>query len=104
MDIGIFIIALGFGFIFTFVPFNTSQAVRGFLHIGAMALFLVLGVMSSSGFEVSQTNILTDGETTWTETRLLISEGTDNTWISIMFYGLAIYNLVFFVRDIFKGE
>lgn len=103
-ELGLFIITLGFAFIFTFVPFNTGQATRGFLHVVGMILFLVVGVVFSSGFEVSATNTLTDGETTWTETRILIPEGEQSAWIGLMFYGFAVYNLVFFVRDVFKGE
>ena len=103
-EVGLFIITLGFAFIFTFVPFNTGKATLGFLHITGMILFIVIGVVISSGFEVSATNTMTDGTTTWTETRVLIGGGESTTWMGLLFYGFAVYNLVFFVRDVFQGD
>jgi len=70
-----------------------------------MALFVICAIITGAGQEVAITNnntihdIVTND--TWTETdvNVILSGGTQTSWISFLFYGFAILNLILLSKD-----
>lgn len=78
-----------------------------------MGLFLILGVYGTSGYEVSTstsetTQILntTDGSLipiTTNSTDVFIAGGQQSAYVGYVFIGLAVMNLILFVKDVWGG-
>lgn len=107
IETGFFLLLLALSVTFTFGAFKTVGNVKGILHIIAVALFAILGAYTAAGYEVSNSHSTTydDGLTQWNETGtdVFISGGTDTYWISYVFMGLAMLNLILFVKDVWTG-
>lgn len=114
METGLFLAVTIIAGIFTFGAFRAVGNVRGILHIVAMSLFLIISVYLVSGYEVSSTQTeqsalinSTDGSLvtfTTNSTSTFIGGGEDSSWFGYVFLGLAILNLVLFVKDVWRAE
>lgn len=107
IETGFFLLILALAVTFTFGAFKSVGNVKGVLHIIAMALFAVLGAYTAAGYEVSVSHTTTynDGTTQWNETGtdVFMSGGTGTYWISYVFMGLGMLNLILFVKDVWTA-
>ena len=107
IETGFFLLLLALAVTFTFGAFKTVGNVKGILHIIGVALFAILGAYTAAGYEVSTSHstIYDDGLTQWNETGtdVFIASGTDTYWISYVFMGLAMLNLILFVKDVWTA-
>jgi hypothetical protein len=99
MESGLFLIMLIMGFIFMFVGFKKGDNIAAFFRIIAVAMFALIAVVIGTGEGVSQTITSTDGYNTWTETNVLVPEGEGGYYLSYVFTGLSIFNLIAFVKE-----
>ena len=114
METGLFAIMLILGFAFTFFAFREGVGkMGGLLHIIALALFVGMALFMSVGTEVSTTTsggnelhyngtgALIENVTKADTQNVFLSGGTDSFWLSFVFMGFAIMNLMMFIRDIY---
>src|SRR5690348_2534220 len=101
LDIGLFSILLGLAFFFTFYAFRNIPNGRGFLRILAVSLFCILSIYMGSGYQVEYDSSVTNQATneTWAEKDVVIAGGESTSWISWIFAGFAMANLIFLLRD-----
>ena len=93
---------------FTFLSLKTvDRASMGF-HMLAVALWMILAVMHASGLEVAATsNNLTYNGTNYlifneTKTDVFIPGGTEANWLSILFLGFAIFNVLMVFKQVVR--
>lgn len=107
VETGFFLLVLALSVAFTFGAYKSVGNVKGILHIIALALFAVLGAYTAAGYEVSTSHSTTynDGFNQWNETGtdVFISSGSTTYWISYVFMGLAMLNLILFVKDVWTA-
>jgi hypothetical protein len=110
IEAGLFFIMLGLAIAFTFVSFKMQPQVKIGLRLLSMALFMILAVFISSGYQISMThtsdqtirNIQTNE--TWVEgdsdSFVVLSGGTNSYWFAWVLASFAFINLIFMVREI----
>ena len=108
MEAGLWLLILGSAFglmAWAFVTASTKGRTNGvsLFQIMAGALFMLLYILGSSGEEVEATSTVTDGTTTWTETKVLIPGGETSAYIGYMFMGLGVFNFVIILRHFWEG-
>ena len=89
IDGTIFLALLGFAFFFMLFP-STNH--KGAYSIVGMMFFFSLSVISFSGQDITISNSITDGTTTWTSTSYIIQHGD----FSIIVFGWIFFLLAMF--------
>lgn len=115
METGLFLIMAVLGFGFTLFAFKSGVGkMGGLLHIIALALFVGMALFMSIGTEVSTTTTggnelhyngtgqLIENVTKADTRNVFLSGGTDSFWLSFVFMGFAIMNLMMFIRDVYS--
>ena len=99
MELGLFILLLVMAFIFTFIGMRSTSNTSSYFKIIAVAIWLIMAVISGAGEGVMATSTSTDGIETWTTERVFIPEGETGFYLTYIFTGLAIWNLVMYVKE-----
>lgn len=99
IETGLWVVTAVIGSTFTFFSLKTVGKTMLAFSMLAVALWMVLAVVHAGGLEVSTTSTITDGTTTWTETNVFISEGTQATYLSWIFFGFAIFAMFNVIRS-----
>lgn len=107
---GLFTIILILAFFFTLYAFKIQNG-KGMLRMIGMALFCVLAIFVGSGYEVAFTtkggqeltyNIngtLLTNKTTSNVENVILPGGEDSAWMSWLFTGFAMANIMFLLKD-----
>ena len=103
IETGIFAILVVMAFAFMLFGFRVKWPLSPFLRFIAIALFFGGAVLLASGVGVQTTRSISDGTKTWTETTPLIPAGGSGVWISYIFVGLAVINLLWIVKEMLEG-
>lgn len=100
--VGSFFIMLVMGFGFMFVGITRSFNWTKLFSILSLAIFVGLALLVAPGPDIVAEKTITDGTTTWTERQIILS--SDVFWLSYVFMGLAILNVVLFINNIWRVE
>lgn len=114
VETGLFLAVTIIAGVFTFGAFRAVGNVKGILHIIALSLFMASTVWLVSGYEVSNTEVAetalvnnTDGSliyVTTNSTNIFIPGGLESNWFGYVFMGLAMLNLILFVKDVWRAD
>ena len=100
MELGLFLMLIIMGFIFMFVGFKKGDNIAAFFRIIAVAMFALIAVVMGSGEGVvSTTTHISDSGEQWTTSDTFVTEGEDGYYLSYVFTGLSIFNLIAFVKE-----
>lgn len=107
---GLFTIILILAFFFTLYAFKIQNG-KGMLRMIGMALFCILAIFVGSGYQVAFTQqggtvltyaangtLLTNQTKTNSET-VILPGGEDSSWMSWVFTGFAMANIMFLLKD-----
>lgn len=107
---GLFVIILIMAFFFTLYAFKIQNG-KGMLRMIGMALFCALAIFVGSGYQVAfttqggqkltynSTGALLTNETTSNQETVILPGGEDSSWMSWIFTGFAMANIIFLLKD-----
>lgn len=107
-ETGLWIIITAMASIFTFVSLKTVDKASMAFHLVAVALWMGLSAIHAGGFEVSASseeivrNINGTILTNSTTYDVLIPGGTTASWLSYLFLGFAIFNIMLVFKQVVK--
>ena len=107
LETGVFVFMLVFSFGFMIWGFLRSASVfTNILRIVSIAAFFGLALYMASGYEVLSTQEITmtstQGYTETTTQKDILIPANDAAWLSWIFTGFGILNMVLVVKDVFQ--
>lgn len=108
LETGLWMLMAGMAAAFTFFSLKTVEKTSMAFHLVAVALWMGLSVFHAGGYEISATSItLTYNETAdliFNETKadVFIHGGTTASWLSYLFLGFAIFNIMLVFKQVVK--
>lgn len=108
VETGLWVILAIMGSVFTFVSLKTVDKASMAFHLIAVALWMGLSVFAAAGYEVSSstTNFTYDASGALlfnqTQTDVFIPAGTTASWLSFLFLGFAIFNIMLVFKQIVR--
>lgn len=109
LETGLWILMAGMAAAFTFFSLKTVEKTSLAFHLIAVALWMGLATFHAGGYEVAATSTnlgynATTGILILNETTkdTLIPGGTTASWLSYLFLGFAIFNIMLVFKQIVK--
>ena len=108
LETGLWVLMAIMATAFTFFSIKTADKASLAFHMVAMALWIGLAIFHSAGYEVAATsnNLSYNGTghlvLNETNTDTLIPGGTAASWLSYLFLGFAIFNLLLVFKQVVK--
>ena len=107
-ETGLWIILAIMASVFTFVSLKLVDKASMAFHLVAVALWMGLSVLGAAGYEISSstTNLTYDatGALLFNQTQadVFIPGGTTSSWLSYLFLGFAIFNIMLVFKQIVR--
>ena len=107
-ETGLWIIIAVMASAFTFVSFKAVDKAAIAFHMISVALWMGLAILSAGGYEISSTTTnLTydiDGNLIFNQTQsdVFLPAGTSASWLSYLFLGFAIFNLLLVFKQVVR--
>ena len=108
LESGLWILMAGMAAVFTFVSLKTVDKASMAFHLISVALWMGLSAIHAGGFEVAATsseivrNVNGTIVTNATTYDTLIPGGTTASWLSYLFLGFAIFNIMLVFKQVVK--
>ena len=108
LETGLWLLMAGMAAAFTFFSLKTVDKASIAFHLVAVALWMGLSALHAGGFEVGATssNLTYNGTGALlfneTKTDTFIPGGTTASWLSYLFLGFAIFNIMLVFKQVTK--
>ena len=108
VETGLWIILAIMASVFTFVSLKTADKASMAFHLVAVALWMGLSIFAAAGYEVSASTVNytydANGALLFnqTQTDVFIPSGTTASWLSFLFLGFAIFNIMLVFKQIVR--
>lgn len=97
IDAGLFALIIGIAFITLIISFK----IGALLKIVSMILFFAGSIMLLAGDQVAYSETATDGSSTWTTTKYIISDNGE--WLGWILLILGIFSGLMFFMELVQG-
>jgi hypothetical protein len=103
LETGVFAFMLVFSFGFMIWGFLRQASIfTNVLRMISLAAFFGLALYMASGYEVASTTVMTSSTGVTETTKSTLIPANDAAWMSWLFMGFGILNIVLVIREVFK--